>query len=179
MCNIIIRYKNYCMKNMKFKIRPIHQNDNSKVSYIINHVLKEHGCIGEGWGSSDSEVNNMYDAYQGDYKGYYVVENEHGEVIGCGGFAALQGATPEEQICELRKLYLLAETRGLGVGKKLLEYILLKAKDAEYKEIYLETTPALSAAVGLYEKLNFRHLPINRGNTGHQEKCNIFMIRQL
>jgi putative acetyltransferase len=163
-----------------FNIRPIQINDNHIVSHIITHVLEEHGCIGSGWASSDSEMNDIFSAYQGEGQAYFVLENSSSsEIFGCGGFAPLKGTHPEEKVCELRKLYLISQSRGQGLGKTLLSHVLDQARQAGYKKIYLETSPALSAAVGLYEHLGFQKLSKNLGNTGHQEKCNIYMVKQL
>jgi putative acetyltransferase len=109
-------------------------------------------------------------------RGYWVIEDLTSQrLLGGGGFAALIG--PEADVCELQKLYLLPELRGLGMGSRLLSMILTQAAQAGYHEIYLESIPEMAGAVNLYEKFGFRHCP-RKGTTGHW-RCEIFMSRLL
>lgn len=162
-----------------FIIRSIQPNDNNRMAEIIRTVLEEFGYVGEGFSSSDAELNNMFAAYQAADSGYFVLADANGNVVGGGGFAALQAIRAGEKICELRKMYFLSEARGFGFGKKLLEFIFIEARKAGYAKIYLETTPELSVALRLYEQLGFHYLRENKGNTGHQDKCKIYMMRCL
>jgi putative acetyltransferase len=75
-------------------------------------------------------------------------------------------------------MYLLPESRGLGIGRILIEKCLAFAKEAGYKRIYLETLPELKKAIHVYEKFNFTYLPQPLGNTGHFG-CDVWMIREL
>lgn len=165
---------------MNFKIRPITKNDNPQVKQIVLTVLAEFGCIGPGFASNDKELDCMFESYQQTGSGYYVVENfATKEILGCGGYAMLAGTLPEEKICELRKLYFLPALRGAGLGKKILDKIFSDAVSHGYKEMYLESTPQLSAALSLYEKSGFKKLSCHKGNTGHQKSCSIYMSKNL
>jgi putative acetyltransferase len=163
---------------MNFNIRPITRNDNQTVKQIVLSVLTEFGCVGPGFASSDAELDHMFESYQQVGSGYYVVENiTTKEILGGGGFAMLAGTQPEERICELRKLYFLPALRGTGLGKKILNKIFSDAVSLGYKEMYLESTPQLSAALSLYEKSGFKKLSCHKGNTGHQKSCSIYMSK--
>src|SRR5579864_8721709 len=110
---------------MNIIIRPIQLNDNKIMSSIIKHVLEEFGCTGPGWASSDPEMDNLFNAYQKLDSQYFVVEDhDTHSIVGGGGYARLAWTNPDESICELQKVYLLKATRGLGIGKKLIEYII-------------------------------------------------------
>ena len=58
-------------------------------------------------------------------------------------------------LCELRKMYLHPEERGKGIGKRLLEHALFKAKELGFKKVMLETASELKEAIGLYRKYGF------------------------
>jgi len=163
-----------------FKLRYIEEKDNQSAANIIRQVLEEHGCTGEGFASSDPETDNLFLAYKANHGRFWVLENTCSEeVVGCGGFSGLKGTNAEEKICELQKVYLLPHVRGQGLGKQLLSAALKEAKDLGYNYMYLESVEETRQAVSLYEKLGFKFLEKNKGNSGHQNKCSIYMILDL
>ena len=58
--------------------------------------------------------------------------------------------------CEMKRLYIKPEMRGLHVGDLLVDEILEHARRAGYKEMVLDTIVPLGAAIGLYKKHGFR-----------------------
>ena len=80
--------------------------------------------------------------------------------------------------CELVKMYLTPTARGTGLGKKLIDTCLAKAKTMGYTQVYLETMPELKKAVRVYEKFGFTYLTGPMGNSGHNG-CDIWMIKTL
>lgn len=77
-----------------------------------------------------------------------------GIVVGGVGIAAWPGS---EDTCELQKLYVVADRRGLGLGRRLLETALAFA-GGHYRRCYLETHSSLKAACGLYRAMGFEFL---------------------
>ena len=165
---------------MSFQIRLIQPEDNQAAAKIIRGVLAEFGCSGPGYACNDPEMDDLYSAYQCDRRKYWVIYNQvTGDLVGCGGFSQLKGTSKEEKICELQKLYILPTHRGLGLGKELLILCIQEAKLAGYKYMYLESLPQLKQAVNLYKKFRFEFIDKPMGNTGHNEKCSIFMLCKL
>ena len=167
-----------------FIIRPIAPEDNAQMAALLVSVLEEFGCTGPGFASSDLELQDLYSAYQpaaGEKadRSYWVIVNETtGQVYGGGGFSRLKGTSEEDGICELQKVYFDPALRGKGYGRLITELCIQQATEAGYRTIYLETTPAMKQALGLYEKLGFTALPTYLGDTGHRS-CTIFMSRPL
>jgi putative acetyltransferase len=157
------------------QIRPIGKGDNQAVAEIIRLVMTEFKAVGSGFSITDSEVDDMHTAYSPSGSAFYVVEMD-GHVLGCGGFAPLTGGS--QDTCELRKMYFMAELRGLGVGKRLLELCLEEAAKAGYKTCYLETMDDMKQARQLYSKYGFKYLDQPMGNTGHTS-CGTWMARNL
>lgn len=64
-------------------------------------------------------------------------------------------------ICELKRMFILKEYRGQGWGKKVANQLLLWAKDHSYKKIRLEIwKPKLQhQAIIFYKKLGFTEIP--------------------
>lgn len=163
------------MNTSEIIFRPIRVEDNAAVADIILSVMEGYGCMGEGFSSSDPEVHDMYHYYLDDRSAFYVIEYR-GQVLGCGGIAPLQGADPT--ICELKKMYFLAELRGHGYGQKMIDQCLTKAKELGYQQCYLETVEAMQAANHLYRKNGFIALTSHMGATGHSG-CDAYYIKAL
>jgi putative acetyltransferase len=149
-------------------IRPIRSGDDAAVAAIIRQVMPEFGACGAGFAINDPEVDHMTRAYDPTGAGraaYYVVEDGGGRVVGGGGIAPLDHG--EADVCELRKMYFLAEARGQGVGARLLETCLATARRFGYRRCYLETLERMHAAQKLYAKMGFRRIDGAMGHTGH------------
>lgn len=58
--------------------------------------------------------------------------------------------------CEMKRLYVCPEARGMHLGNALVTELLVHAKNAGYKEIVLDTIVPLKAAISLYKKHGFK-----------------------
>ncbi|MTB49615.1 GNAT family N-acetyltransferase [Lewinella sp. W8] len=167
------------MQEISLQLRPISPEDNARVADIIRTVMPEYDCVGEGYSINDPEIDDMSGAYSGDGSQFYVLETVgEGEpvIIGCAGYGPLVGG--DGSVCELRKMYLLREGRGLGGGRMLMEACLAGARTDGYRTIYLETVTAMTEAAGLYRAYGFSYLDGPMGATGHSG-CDLFMARKL
>lgn len=57
--------------------------------------------------------------------------------------------------CEMKRLYVRPEARGMHVGHALVKEIMAHAKKAGYQEMVLDTISPLRAAISLYKKYGF------------------------
>ena len=156
-------------------IREIQKKDNPEVANVIRTVLIELNVPKVGTAYADPQLDYMFEAYSEPKSLYFVVEHE-GRIIGSAGIAPLENGTPE--VCELQKMYFLPETRGLGIGSKMMEMCLEKAKAFGFSQCYLETMPYMEAAQKLYVRSGFEYLDAPMGCTGHNS-CPVWMIKQL
>lgn len=156
-------------------LRPIEARDDAAMASVIRAVMPTFGAQGAGFAIEDPEVDFMSRAYGGERSRYWVAELD-GRVVGGGGFAPLEGGPPDT--CELRKMYLLAEARGRGIGRELLELCLDAAKRCGFARCYLETLETMHAARKLYEAHGFVRLPKPEGATGHFG-CDAWYSRSL
>jgi putative acetyltransferase len=160
---------------MTFSIRPIQRGDDPAVAVLIRTVMLEFGAEGPGFAIVDPEVEAMSLAYAGERAGYWVIDRD-GRVVGGGGFAQLVGAS--DDVCELRKMYFYAETRGRGLGRELLEIILGRARGVGFRTCYLETLACMHQARKLYEANDFTPIDSPMGRTGHFG-CDAYYARSL
>ncbi|MFN3623679.1 MAG: GNAT family N-acetyltransferase [Hyphomicrobium sp.] len=82
--------------------------------------------------------------------------------------ARAQGGTPlgcialrplDAGACEVKRLYVKPATRGLGLGRALVEAIIDGAQRIAYRAMKLDTIPEMAAAVALYRSLGFAPIP--------------------
>ncbi|WP_207956824.1 bifunctional helix-turn-helix transcriptional regulator/GNAT family N-acetyltransferase [Rubrobacter tropicus] len=82
--------------------------------------------------------------------GYCVVARLRGRAIGCGALK-LHGAEP----AELKRMWVDPDSRGLGVGRRLLESLEALARENGARVLHLETNSALGEAIELYRRAGF------------------------
>lgn len=156
-------------------IREAKPGDAARIAYIIRTVMAEFGADGKGFAIHDEEVDDIPGVYSQKGWQYFVLQTD-GVVTGGGGVAPLLGGPPD--VCELKKMYMLKESRGVGLGSQLLKRCLAAARDFGYMKCYLETFHTMKHAMVLYEKKGFSPLPGPMGATGHFG-CDHFYILDL
>lgn len=160
------------------RIRPIGPADDRAVAALIRDVMTEHGAVGEGFSIRDPEVDAMSAAYAAPDARYWVVVGADDAPVGCGGFARLAGTTPEDGVCELRKMYFRPAVRGRGMGRALLDLALREARATGYRTMYLETLKSMADAERLYVAAGFVRRCSPLGSTGHGG-CDSWFSREL
>lgn len=156
-------------------IRPIESADDAAMAAIIRDVMTEYGAVGEGYSIVDSEVDAMSVAYSGDDAAYFVATLDD-VVVGGAGVGPLVGGEPG--VCELKKMYLVSDARGHGIGRKLLALCLEAARERGYTTCYLETLTHMTEARSLYESVGFEQQGSPMGATGHY-RCDGWYTREL
>lgn len=160
---------------MTYIIEEICPEFDDAICRIIKETGREYGAIGEGFGPSDAEVLNMSRHYNVSTRSLYLIARIEDRVVGGGGIASFKG---RDEVCELRKLFLLSESRGMGIGKALTQRCLAFALSQGYKQCYLDTLSNMKSAIALYEKFGFTHLDKPFDGTIHGG-CDVWMLKQL
>jgi len=129
-------------------IRPATNADAEAIKTVVFSVLREYGLSPDS-SSTDKDLDAIEETYfQRD--GYFGVVLESDRIVACVG---LHRETVDT--CELRKMYCLPGSRGKGLGKKLLEFALDKARELGFSRVTLETASALKEAISLYQQYGF------------------------
>ena len=81
------------------------------------------------------------------------------ELVGC---VSIRGI--EQDIAELKRMYLRKDFRGLGLGQIFIDKALATAKELGYNKIRLDTLPAMEEAQSLYLKNGFYEITPYRYN---------------
>jgi ribosomal protein S18 acetylase RimI-like enzyme len=88
--------------------------------------------------------------------GVFLVVEEGGEVIGCGGVRRIQRRPDTYEVrFEVKHLWLAPAARGRGAGRRLLEELERRAIEYGAEELVLDTNASLEAAGGLYRSSGF------------------------
>ncbi len=117
-----------------------------EVREVVLGVLLEHGF----------EYDRLKDADLKDINSYYLSKDgaffvgiDDGRVVGTAGVRKL-----EENMCEIRRIYLKKEYRGKGNGEKLF-LAALNFAEKNCAGALLKTDPALKKAINMYLKHGF------------------------
>jgi putative acetyltransferase len=137
-----------------YTFRSACSKDSAAVRAIVASVLREYGLEFDVAGT-DADLANLEANFERRGGVFYVVESQAGDIVGCCGLFPIDPDT-----AELRKMYLLLEVRGKGLGKKLLTQLLAEARRLGYKRVVLETNSVLIEAISLYRSFGFR--PVSR-----------------
>ena len=156
-----------------FIIREIQKKDNPAIAAIVRNVLMEMGAPKVGTAYADPYLDSLFEVYTVPKSIYFVIEKD-GKII--GGAGVMQLVNSDENICELQKMYLLPEGRGLGLGKSLIDNCIEKAIEFGFESCYIETMTYMEDAQKLYKKVGFYNLDKQLGNTGHSS-CQVWMLK--
>jgi putative acetyltransferase len=99
----------------------------------------------------------------GDYAppgGRLLLAESQGKLAGCVALHML-----EDDVCEMKRLYLRPKFRGQGLGRVLAEAVIAEARQIRYERMRLDTVgPVMKDAVAMYRKLGFREIAPYRAN---------------
>jgi DNA-binding MarR family transcriptional regulator/GNAT superfamily N-acetyltransferase len=91
--------------------------------------------------------------------GLFLVARLRGEPVGCGGLKRHGGTQ-----AEVKRMWVSESVRGLGLGRRILAELEVRAVDAGARVIRLDTNSALPEAVGLYRSAGYREIPAFNAN---------------
>ena len=97
-----------------------------------------------------SNLENLYSHPRGDL--LLLVEGQ--DILACVALVRI-----DQRLCEMKRLYVLPEYRGRGLGRMLAEAIIKKAIQSGYLNMRLDTLDGLKEALNLYQSLGFREIP--------------------
>ncbi|MDF2905472.1 MAG: acetyltransferase, N-acetylglutamate synthase [Herbinix sp.] len=83
----------------------------------------------------------------------YIAYIEH-VPVGCVGLRPIDHTT-----CEVKRLYVRPEFRGQRIGIRLMDQLVLDAKEIGYQYMVLDTLPYLTNAIAMYKNYGFYEIP--------------------
>ena len=134
-----------------FLIRDWQKRDRDAAAQVISTVLAEYGLPWQPT-EADRDVIEVEQAYLQSGGEFWVVEFK-GDIMGT---AAYYPIIRGEQAVEIRKMYLLPQVRGRGLGRYLLQQLENAIAKKGFREIWLETASVLNEAVVLYKNNGYQ-----------------------
>jgi putative acetyltransferase len=146
------------------EIKPIqpHQIDAAKrvMAEVCNEIWKFKPTVDEleaefNQTGEFTDLNNLQAIYFDD-NGTFLVAVDNEKVVATGGIRRLA-----EEICELKKMWILREYRAQGWGVKIATELLKSAGERGYKKVRLELydPPKQQRAIAFYRELGFYEIP--------------------
>ena len=137
----------------QFVIRDWQKSDRDLAAGVIQQVLEEYGLP---WQPQEADhdviaVENSYLAKGGEF---WVVEKA-GQIIGTAAYYPVER---DSFGVEIRKMYILPQFRGQGLGNYLLRELEKAIAQKGFNTVYLETASVLKEAVNLYEKHDYQSM---------------------
>lgn len=142
------------------RIKPGEGPAAKRVVYRVAHVIfNDPRTLEESivYHESRNELKDLDDIQRNYFEngGVFLVMTENDQIIGTGAIRKL-----EDDICELKRLWLLTEYHGQGLGYCMLQELLSFAREKRYKLIRLETDPDVqSRAFNFYKAIGFYEIP--------------------
>jgi len=138
------------------RIQPDEAPAAKRLIYRVAHVIfNDQRPLEESiaYHESRHELKDMDDTQKNYFEngGIFLVMEDEVQIIGTGAVRQL-----EDKICELKRLWLLTEYHGTGLGYRMTQELLSFAREKGYKRIRLETDQSRqNRAFEFYKRLGF------------------------
>jgi len=106
----------------------------------------------------DEELESIKQQYKKPYGGIIILKIEN-KACGCVGIRKF-----ENNICELKRMYIKKDFRGKAFGEQLLIKAIDLSRFLKYHKIRLDTLPTMKQAASLYKKVGFYEIEPYRYN---------------
>jgi putative acetyltransferase len=117
----------------------------------VTEVLAEFGLTFGSGSATDDQLRGLPASYADHGGAFWVARDAAAEALlgTAGAFPIADGDF------ELRKMYLASASRGRGVGKQLLDAVVVFARACGGRRLVLDTTEAMTRAIAFYEAHGF------------------------
>ncbi len=122
---------------------------------VVRELFEEYGRtlgIDLSFQGFDDELATLPGKYAPPH-GTVIIARADGKPCGCAALRRI-----DERTCEMKRLYVRPESRGLRVGGELVLRIIEAAQARGYETMRLDTLPSMKSAVSLYRSFGFQEI---------------------
>ena len=107
-------------------------------------------AIDLGFQNFEEELEALHEMYAPPRGCLLLAEWNH-DIVGCAALRPLA-----DDVCEMKRLFVLPEVRGRDIGRQLATAIIDRAHASGYTRMVLDTLATMTTALSLYRSLGFR-----------------------
>ena len=150
------------------EIRPIEKHEIQEAKLVIFtvafEIFREASTLEESIAkySAQGKLSEMDDVQKNYFGngGTFLVTVDENRIVGTGAIRYL-----EDEVCELKRMWLLTDYHGQGLGYRMIQALFAIAREKGYKLMRLETDKVVQTrAVAFYTKLGFYEIPRYEGD---------------
>ncbi len=139
------------MPEKSFRILPVKSAADVDAAAMLFKAYAASLDIDLAYQDFETELASLPGKYAPPSGALLLARGEKGEPLGCVALRAIEPAG----CCEMKRLYVTPAARGLGLGRALVSAILSEAARIGYREMRLDTLPAMTGALSLYGQAGF------------------------
>ena len=102
----------------------------------------------------DGDERDFFAFYNNVQLDHVLVVYDDSEAVGCGAFKK-----HDENTAEIKRMFVHPTHRNKGIAKFVLKELENWASDFGFTSFVLETSPKLTSAIALYEKIGYQFIP--------------------
>ncbi|MFE4107631.1 GNAT family N-acetyltransferase [Almyronema epifaneia] len=134
-----------------FLIRDWQPSDRAAAASVIKTALAEYGL---GWEPEQTDRDALeVETYYWQTGGEFWVVEQQAQIVGTAGYYPIERG---QRAVEIRKMYLQPSSRGLGLGRFLLQQLEQAIAAQQFHQVWIETASVLKEAVSLYERSGYQ-----------------------
>jgi len=134
-----------------FHIRAVRSNDDLDAAVALIRAYVGSLDVDLAYQDFDAEMAAMPGKYAPPDGELLLARGRDETPLGCVALRALAAAG----CCEMKRLYVAPEGRGTGLGRALVEAVIVAAERIGYREMRLDCLPSLKDAQALYAHMGF------------------------
>ena len=139
------------MPDNSFRIFPAKTNADFAAAAALFRAYAASLDIDLAYQDFEAELASLPGKYAPPSGALLLARGSDGAPLGCIALRPIEA----KGCCEMKRLYVASEARGMGLGRALVDAILLEAEQIGYYEIRLDTLGTMSPALALYRKTGF------------------------
>jgi ribosomal protein S18 acetylase RimI-like enzyme len=140
------------MSPLPFTLAPVRTPDDLAAAIVLIRAYATSLPIDLGYQGFEAEMAGMPGKYAPPDGELLLARAADGSPLGCVGLRPLP---PVDGRAEMKRLYVVPEARGTGLGDALARAVLAAAVRLGYREMVLDTLPSMAGAQAVYRKHGF------------------------